>query len=140
MTSRKKLVGLGFTTYGLATALIISVSYFVFILYPRIEDWELFSYNFYGAVMIHGVSLIPFLLFVYLIKLEKLNSFLVLAVLIVSAELASLVISGGESILLTIFSSMLKDENYMLLVYPFSLVASFFIMRKLLKIDFNKSS
>ena len=138
MITKKKLAGLGFATYGLATALIISISFFVFILYPRIEDWELFSYNFYGAVLIYGGSVIPFLVFTYLVKLEKLNSLLIIAVLIASAELVSLIISGGELVLLSIFTTMFKDENYILLAYPLSLVLSYFIMSKLLKVDFSK--
>ena len=46
MESRKKLFSLGILTYTLGILLFTIVSYAMFILLPKIKDWELFSFNF----------------------------------------------------------------------------------------------
>ena len=134
MITQKKLAGLGFGTYGLATALVISVSYLVLIFFPRIEDWELFSYNFYGSIFIYGLALFFYLIFLSLIKPDRIKWYSIFLVLFIGMEVSALV-QAGASITFSIFTTMVMDENYILLAYPIFLILSFVIFLKLLRID-----
>lgn len=135
MKSRKKLFGLGVLTYVLAIILFLIISYTTFVILPEIEDWELFSFNFYAVLLFYGIAILPYLLFASLIKLGILKNYLVLGVIILSVELISLVISG-QSIMASIFTDMLENKNYILIAYPLTILISYFISKRALKIKF----
>jgi len=135
MESRKKLFSLGILTYLLGILLFLIVSYIMFILLPKIKDWELFSFNFYGSLLFYGVATLPYLLFASLIKLDKVKSYMVIAVILLSVELISFIISG-QSIIVTILTSMKSSENYILIAYPLVLLISYFISKRILRIKF----
>lgn len=135
MESRKKLFKLGILTYVLGILLFLIVCYVMFILLPKIKDWELFSFNFYGSLLFYSVAILPYFLFTSLIKLDKVKSYMVIAVILLSVELISFIISG-QSIMATILTSWKSRENYILIAYPLVLLISYFISKRLLKINF----
>jgi hypothetical protein len=55
-------------------------------------------------------------------------------IMLVSMEIVSLLIAG-ESIMISIFTTMIKDKNYILLAYPSLLVICYYISKKILKFD-----
>jgi hypothetical protein len=135
MESRKKLFSLGILTYTLGILLFTIVSYAMFILLPKIKDWELFSFNFYGCLLFYGVAILPYLLFASLIKLDNIKPYMLIAVILLNVELISFLISG-QSIIATILTSMKSSENYILIAYPLVLLMSYFISKRILKINF----
>ncbi len=135
MKSRKKLVGLGILTYVLGIVIFLVISYLVLVFLPEIEDWELFGFNFYGVLLFYGVAILPYLLFASLIKLDKVKTYLVLGVMFLSVELISFLMSG-QSIIISIFTDMLDNENYILIAYPLTLLISYFISKRILRVKF----
>lgn len=135
MENRKKLFSLGVLTYILSILLFLTISFVIFILLPKISDWELFSFNLYGGLLFYGLAILPYSLFASFVKLDKVKSYIIIVVLLFSTELVALVISG-KSILLAIITSMVKDENYILLAYPLVLIMSYFIIKRILRISF----
>ncbi|MCC4230056.1 hypothetical protein [Zunongwangia profunda] len=135
MKSRKKLVGLGILTYVLGIVIFLVISYLVLVFLPEIEDWELFGFNFYSVLLFYGVAILPYLLFASLIKLDKVKTYLVLGVMFLSVELISFLMSG-QSIIISIFTDMLDNENYILIAYPLTLLISYFISKRILRVKF----
>ncbi len=136
MENRKKLFGLGILTYALGVVLFLIVNYLVFIVLPKIEDWELFSFNFYGSLLLYGLAIIPYILFALLIKLNIVKSYIIIVVLILSVELISFLVAG-QSIIVTILTSMKSNGNYILIAYPLILLISYFVSKRILRVSFN---
>ena len=107
----------------------------VLVFLPEIEDWELFGFNFYSVLLFYGVAILPYLLFASLIKLDKVKTYLVLGVMFLSVELISFLMSG-QSIIISIFTDMLDNENYILIAYPLTLLISYFISKRILRVKF----
>jgi len=103
------------------TTLIIfnCFSCLIFLVFPENKDWELFSFNFFGSLIIYTLS---FLIFFGLSKfLDFINrgSFSRLITLLILMDLISIFIAN-KSIVFSIFTSMIETENYILLFYPLS--------------------
>ncbi|WP_108808292.1 hypothetical protein [Aquimarina spinulae] len=135
MNNRKKIVGLGFLTYLLGIIIFLLVSYLVFIVTPKHEDWELFTFNMFGCLLIYGAAIIPYLMFFLLTNFKKIKNYLVIIVLILSIELVSLVITQ-ESIIISILTTMVTDKNYILIAYPLVIVFSYIISKRFLNVKF----
>jgi hypothetical protein len=134
MTSKKKLITLGALTYLLSIALFQIVNYISFIIIPKHKDWELFSFNFYGSILFFGLAMIPYALLILLINKKRIKYSIIVLIMLVSMEIVSLLIAG-ESIMISIFTTMIKDKNYILLAYPSLLVICYYISKKILKFD-----
>ena len=135
MNNRKKIIGLGFLTYLLGIIIFLLANYLMFIVIPKYKDWELFSFNLFGCLILYGSAIIPYLMFFLLINLKKIKNYLVIIVLLLSIELMSLVITK-ESIIISILTTMVVNKNYILIVYPLAIVLSYIVSKKFLNIKF----
>ena len=88
-----------------------------------------------GCLLFYGVAILPYLLFASLIKLDNIKPYMLIAVILLNVELISFLISG-QSIIATILTSMKSSENYILIAYPLVLLMSYFISKRILKINF----
>lgn len=124
---RNKLKTIGIATYLAAIPIFLVLSFLLFIAFSKIIDWELFSFNLYTCMVLFLLSSLVCFLLSFGIK--QMNNYLLAALVMILPDLISLIVSG-DSIYVNIFSTMVKDDNYILLAYPISLLVSFFIISK----------
>ncbi len=135
MISQKKIIGLGFLSYGIASVIVLISSYILLVLLPKHEDWELFSYNLYGSIILFTASIVLLAISSFFMKNIKLNNVLILIILIILLEVSSIIIAEN-SIILTVFTTMAEDGSWFLIAYPVAIVIGYFISKKALKITF----
>lgn len=133
----KQKIRLSIFIYLISIILFNIINYIYFIIYPRIEDWELFSYNFFGSLIFFISSAILFSIFLLILNNKKLNEYLISITLIILLEVSSILIAS-QSILYTIATTMIEDSNYILIFYPIVILFSYQFCKRVLKIDINR--
>lgn len=136
MLTRNKLLGLGVLTYLLGMLIFLIVNCLRFLILPKIQDWQLFSFNFFGNLMFYGIAILLYLFAASIVALNKIKSYMVIVFILLSFDIISILISG-QSIWISIFANMKSDENYILLAYPLVLVVSYFLSKRILKVNFE---
>lgn len=139
MINQKKIIGLGTLSYIISIIILLLSSYVIFILLGSNEDWELFSFNFFAAIGFYGLSILLLTVTSFIIKKLKIDNIIFLILLLILLEISSLIIAK-DSITLRIFSTMIEDKNWILLMYPIAVILSFFISKRILKIDLSQSN
>ena len=96
------------------------INFVIHIVLNKVADWELFSYNFFGSIIVYLlVSILCYLFWRVFPKAIFHPLFGVL--LLVFLEFSFLTISG-TSLTYAILNHMLAEQNYILLLYPFCLI------------------
>jgi|GEM_PF-4332960 len=115
-------------TYLIAIPIFLILNFLKFIVIPKIADWELFSFNLYTCLILFIISSLIFFLLGLIIK-RRINIYIIFALTMILPDIISLTLSG-ESIYINIFTSMVRNDNYILIAYPVSLIISFLIIIK----------
>jgi len=131
--NQKKIIGLGFISYAIATIIVLISSYVLHVLMPEHEDWELFSFNLFGSITLFAASIVLLAISSFILKNIKLSKVLFLIILIVLLEISSIAIAGN-SIILTIFTTMAKDNNWIMIAYPIAVVLGYLISMRIINI------
>lgn len=127
--NKKKILLIGIYTYILGLILFNLFNFLFFIFLNEISDWELFSYNFYGSLVYYSGAMVIFSFLPFLFNLNKVSSLLII-LLILLIEIPCIIVNG-ESLYITIFTSMISDNNYILLLYPSALIITYQISKRL---------
>jgi hypothetical protein len=103
-------------TYILAEVLLLLSFGSYFLLFTKTQDWEMFSYNFYGSFMLFSISCLIALLLKLLFKINKLA--VIGVMLFIIPDLVSRIV--GSSIYMTILKN-----NFVNIIYPLSVIIAF---------------
>ncbi|TCI84446.1 hypothetical protein [Tenacibaculum sp. M341] len=129
--NRKKIILLGTLTYILGLILFNIFNYTLNIVLPEFKDWELFSFNFYGSLLFYIISMVLYIILFILVKTLKINSLILLVILVLLPEIPA-IFMAGNSIIISIFTTMVKDQNYTLLLYPLTIIIAYFLSKKII--------
>lgn len=117
----KQNIGFSVRWYFITLIIFNCFSCLIFLVFTKNNDWELFSFNFFGSFIIYTLSFLVYFILSLFLNFINSNSLFRLITLLVLIDLVSLFIAE-KSIALSIFTNMVKDENYILLFYPLSLI------------------
>ena len=101
----------------------------MFLVFTKINDWELFSYNFFGSFIIYSLSFLIYFILSLFLNFIISNFVFKLLTLLLLVDFVSLLIAE-KSMILTIFTNMIKDKNYILIFYPLSIFISLITFNK----------
>lgn len=128
----KRIVKIIIFTYVIGIVIFNVMNYLIFIAFPKVKDWELFSYNFYGSLIFYSISAVLFYLISWIYDIEKLGEIKASIILIVLLDISSILVAG-QSILLTIVTTMISDRNYILVFYPIIILITYKVSKVIIK-------
>ncbi|NMH28498.1 hypothetical protein [Flavobacterium silvaticum] len=95
------------------------INFTLFIIFQSVNDWELFSYNLFGSILVYFIffltSVLRSLIF------STTNFLLKIIGDLLFLELSFMIAAGG-SLLYHILFYAISDENYILFFYPICLI------------------
>ncbi|KGO87296.1 hypothetical protein Q765_06415 [Flavobacterium rivuli WB 3.3-2 = DSM 21788] len=106
------------TTYLLAEIFLLLFVGAYFLILTNIADWEIFAYNFYGSMVIFGLSCLTALLLRFIFKIS--SNVVVSILLFILPEIIGWFITK-DSLYLSVF----KNDTSYILIYPFSVLIAF---------------
>ncbi len=127
--NQKDIFFLGVRTYSLAIVIFNLFNSIVFLFYPKVKDWELFSYNFYGCLLFFFLSMILFSITSFLSRFLKFNSLFLLLIMIFLIEISAFIIADTSIAKLILDIVTGKNNNYIMMFYPLSVIISYVFVK-----------
>ncbi|OAN60494.1 hypothetical protein A8B79_11180 [Balneola sp. EhC07] len=122
---KKYFIKLGLVAYLTALILDLIVGFFWLIAFPRIADWETFSYSIYGIPITYMFAYCIYSISSLLLPHKIIKGYIILLILLICVELVMFFLFGDFMVIM-IIEAINHGGDYIVFLFPVTTIIGYF--------------